>query len=82
VSTTEIDRQWTTRLRKRAMDKLPPEKLLPDTQPVYVSSWIYVFGVMTIAALIVVILTGCILAIEGPQWWHSSNVGHFVNSPG
>lgn len=80
MSTTEIDRQWTTRLRKRAMDKLPPEKLLPDTQPVYVSSWIYVFGVMTIAALIVVILTGCILAIEGPQWWHSSNVGHFVNS--
>jgi quinol-cytochrome oxidoreductase complex cytochrome b subunit len=80
VTTTEIDRQWTTRLRKRVAGKLPPEKLLPDTQPVYVSSWIYVFGVTTLAALVVVILTGCVLAIEGPQWWHSSNVGHFVNS--
>jgi quinol-cytochrome oxidoreductase complex cytochrome b subunit len=80
VSTTEIERQWTTRLRKRAAGKLPPEKLLPDTQPVYVSSWIYVFGVATLAALIVVIGTGCVLAIRGPVWWHGSFIGHFVNS--
>jgi ubiquinol-cytochrome c reductase cytochrome b subunit len=32
------------------------------------------------AALMVVIGSGCILAIGGPQWWHSSSVGHFVNS--
>jgi len=80
VSTTEIERQWTTRLRKRAAGKLPPEKLLPDTQPTYVSSWIYVFGVTTMAALIVVIVTGCVLAVRGPQWWHTSSVGLFVNS--
>lgn len=77
---TTIDRQWTTRIRKRVAGKLPPEKLLPDTQPTYVSSWIYVFGVTTMAALGVVIATGCVLAIRGPQWWHESNVGHFVNS--
>ena len=77
---TTIDRQWTTRLRKRVAGKLPPEKLLPDTQPTYVASWIYVFGVTTMAALAVVIGTGCILAIRGPQWWHESGVGHFVNS--
>ena len=80
MSTSEIERQWTTRLRKRAAGKLPPEKLLPDTQPSYVSSWIYVFGVTTLAALIVVIVTGCVLAIRGPQWWHGSFIGHFVNS--
>jgi len=80
VSTTEIDRQWTTRLRHRVTAKLPPEKLLPDTQPSYVSSWIYVFGVTTLAALAVVIATGCLLAIRGPQWWHGSDIGHFVNS--
>jgi quinol-cytochrome oxidoreductase complex cytochrome b subunit len=60
--------------------KLPPDKLLPDTQPAYVSSWIYVFGVTTLSALIVVIATGCLLAIRGPQWWHGSSIGHFVNS--
>ncbi len=79
MSTTEIDRQWTTRLRKRATGHLPPEKL-PDSQPAYVSSWIYVFGVTTLAALMMVILSGIILAIRGPQWWHSSSIGHFVNS--
>jgi hypothetical protein len=78
--TTEIDRQWTTRLRRRVAGKLPPEKMLPDTQPAYVASWIYVFGVATLAALAVVIGTGCLLAIRGPQWWHQSYVGHFVNS--
>jgi quinol-cytochrome oxidoreductase complex cytochrome b subunit len=80
MSTTEVDRQWTTRLRRRVTATLPPEKLLPDTQPSYVASWIYVFGVTTLAALIVVIATGCLLAIRGPQWWHGSDVGHFVNS--
>ena len=80
MSTTEIDRQWTTKLRRRATSTLPPEKLLPDTQPSYVASWIYVFGVTTLAALIVVIATGCLLALRGPQWWHGSDIGHFVNS--
>jgi len=80
MSTSEIERQWTTRLRKRAAGKLPPEKLLPDTQPTYVASWIYVFGVATLSSLIVVIATGCILALRGPYWWHGSQYGHFVNS--
>ncbi len=80
MSTTEIDRQWTTRLRKRVEGKLPPEKLLPDTQPTYVSSWIYVFGVATLSSLMLVIATGVLLAIRGPLWWHESGVGHFVNS--
>ena len=80
MSTAEIDRQWTTRLRKRATGHLPPEKLLPDTQPAYVSSWIYLFGVTTLAAPMMVIVSGIILAIRGPQWWHSSAIGHFVNS--
>ena len=80
MSTSEIDRQWTTRLRRRVEGKLPPEKLLPDTQPTYVSSWIYVFGIATMCSLGVVIGTGCILALRGPQWWHGSDYGHFINS--
>ncbi|HQU26729.1 MAG TPA: cytochrome b N-terminal domain-containing protein, partial [Acidimicrobiales bacterium] len=80
MSSTEIDRQWTTRLRRRAARRLPPEKMLPDTQPAYVASWIYVFGVTTLSALAVVILSGFILALKGPQWWHVSGIGHFVNS--
>jgi ubiquinol-cytochrome c reductase cytochrome b subunit len=80
MSNATIDRQWTTRLRKRAESALPPEKLLPDTQPSYVSSWIYVFGVATLVALTLVTLSGLVLALKGPAWWHVSHVGHFVNS--
>jgi quinol-cytochrome oxidoreductase complex cytochrome b subunit len=71
---------WTGALRRRAVSSLPPERLLPDRQPAYVSSWIYVFGVLTIAALIWVLASGVWLAVAGAAWWHTSTVGHFVNS--
>ncbi len=71
---------WTRAARERAVEALPPDELLPDTQPSYVASWVYVFGAMALASLVLVILTGCLLAVEGPSWWHVSGVGHFVNS--
>jgi quinol---cytochrome c reductase cytochrome b subunit, bacillus type len=72
--------QWTYRLRRAAVAALPPEKLLPDRQPAYVASWIYVFGVLSLAALTFIIISGTVLAIQGPSWWHSSTFGLFVNS--
>ncbi len=75
-----LSRTWTGRLRARAEQALPPEQLLPDHQPVYVASWIYVFGVLTLAAFIVVLVSGGVLALKGPQWWHRSSTGHYFNS--
>ncbi len=72
--------QLTAKLRGAAIEALPPDKLMPDRQPAYVASWIYVFGILTISALAVVILTGLVLSIFGPDWWHLSTVGLFVNS--
>jgi len=72
--------QWSARLRSAAVEALPPDRLLPDRQPAYVASWIYVFGVITVSALIVVIATGMVLAVMGPNWWHVSSTGLFVNS--
>ena len=78
--TTPAATTWTGQLRDKWVKELPPEKLLPETQPSYVASWIYVFGVATIAALIVIVLSGLWLTLEGPAWYHTSSVGHFVNS--
>ena len=71
---------WTARLRTRIATLVPPGQALPDRQPVYVASWIYVFGVLTLAALVVVLITGGLLALGGPTWWRTSGTGHFVNS--
>jgi hypothetical protein len=71
---------WTSRLRRRALGALPPGKLLPDRQPAYVTSWIYVFGVASLATLGVVIVSGLLIALGGPDWWHTDAVGHFFNS--
>ena len=71
---------WTARVRRRAVASLPPGKLLPDTQPAYVASWIYVFGVGSLAALGVAVVSGFGLALGGPDWWHYNPVGHFFNS--
>ncbi len=71
---------WTAATRRQLERRLPWENLLPDRQPFYVGSWVYVFGVVTIAALIWVVLSGVVLAAFGPQWWHLSSVGRFFNS--
>ncbi|MFI6660165.1 cytochrome b N-terminal domain-containing protein [Streptomyces sp. NPDC050523] len=71
---------WTGAVRRRSVRALPPDKLMPDTQPAYMASWIYVFGVLTLTSLIVVLVTGGVLALKGPAWWHVSDVGKYVNS--
>jgi Cytochrome b(N-terminal)/b6/petB len=76
----ETSRMWTARTRRWALRNFPPEKVLPDRQPAYVSSWIYVFGVAALAALGVAIVSGFAIAIGGVDWWHTNPVGHFFNS--
>ncbi|KQX61980.1 cytochrome b N-terminal domain-containing protein [Angustibacter sp. Root456] len=71
---------WTTAVRTRASRVVPAGQLLPDRQPAYVASWIYVFGMLTSAALIVVLASGFVLAMGGSAWWHTSALGHFTNS--
>ncbi|MDQ6908411.1 MAG: cytochrome b N-terminal domain-containing protein, partial [Chloroflexota bacterium] len=80
VTAEPAPRGWTGRLRAAWLRVLPPGKLLPDTQPAYVASWVYVFGVASLAALVVVIASGVAIAIGGVDWWHTSSLGHFVNS--
>jgi quinol-cytochrome oxidoreductase complex cytochrome b subunit len=78
MSVTDVS--WTSRLRDRISHTVPAGQALPDRQPAYVVSAIYVFGVLTLAALVVVLGSGIVLAMGGSGWWHVSSLGHFVNS--
>ncbi len=71
---------WTNRVRRFATRVLPPGKLLPDRQPGYVRSWVYVFGVGSLAAFVVACVSGFALALGGPDWWRYNPAGHFCNS--
>lgn len=70
----------TRAVRERLVRALPPEELLPDQQPAYVHSYLYLFGILTLASFVLLMLSGTILAAFGPQWWHVSAAGHFFNS--
>ena len=74
------DGSWTYKTRAWIDRTLPMDHLLPHRQPYYVGSWVYVFGVITIAALGWVVVSGVVLLFMGPQWWHSSGLGRFFNS--
>ena len=70
----------TTGIRERVRRWMPLEDLLPDKLPAFVRSPAYFFGVISLSSLVLLILTGILLAAFGPQWWHDDAVGHFVNS--
>jgi quinol-cytochrome oxidoreductase complex cytochrome b subunit len=73
-------KSWTLRTREVAVRAMPPERLLPDSQPAYMSSWIYVFGMLSLTSLVTIVASGVVLGLNGPDWWHVSGIGHFVNS--
>lgn len=71
---------WTLALRQWISKRFPSDQVLPDEQPAYVRSSLYLLGAGTLVSFVVIIASGVILALFGPQWWHESAVGHFVNS--
>jgi hypothetical protein len=71
---------WTGRVRGMLLRWLPPQRLLPETQPSYVASWAYVFGVASLAALAMAVVSGFLIALGGVDWWHTNAAGHFFNS--
>jgi ubiquinol-cytochrome c reductase cytochrome b subunit len=71
---------WTQALSRWIEGLVPKGQWLPDRQPAYVASWIYVFGVASLASLVVVIGSGLVLTFGGITWWHTNSFGHFVNS--
>lgn len=61
-------------------ENMSMEDALPTRMPVYVNSIVYLFGVLTLSGLGVVCLSGLVIALFGPTWYHVSPAGRFFNS--
>ncbi|HLX40452.1 MAG TPA: cytochrome b N-terminal domain-containing protein, partial [Ktedonobacteraceae bacterium] len=70
----------TSAIRERVRRSVPLEDVLPDHLPAFVRSPAYFFGVVCLSSLVILILSGILLAAFGPQWWHDNVFGHFMNS--
>jgi ubiquinol-cytochrome c reductase cytochrome b subunit len=71
---------WTRGIRNFITTNWPWHQFLPDRQPKYLRSWVYMFGVGALAALVWIVISGLILVLFGPTWWHVNGTGRFVNS--
>ncbi len=70
----------TKRMQDYVKDNMTLDDILPTKLPVYVNSVAYLFGVFTLSALVVVCITGLIIALFGPNWYHVSSAGRFFHS--
>lgn len=69
-----------TALRRYVERYWPYDRLLPSDEPIYVSRLFYMFGSLALMSFVSLIVTGTLLVVKGPYWWHSSGAGAFLNS--
>jgi len=53
---------------------------LPTRMPVYVNSVVYLFGATALMALAWIVISGVVLTLGGPSWYHTNAVGRFANA--
>jgi quinol-cytochrome oxidoreductase complex cytochrome b subunit len=70
----------TEKLQGFVKENMTLDDALPTRLPVYVNSVAYLFGVFTLCSLVMVVLTGLIMAIWGPNWYHVARPGKFFHS--
>jgi len=70
----------TEKLQGFVKENMTLDDALPTKLPVYVNSVAYLFGVFTLCSLVMVVLTGLIMAIWGPNWYHVARPGKFFHS--
>ena len=70
----------TGKVQDYVKDTMTLDDILPTKLPVYVNSVAYLFGVLLLSALVMLVLTGLVLALFGPSWYHLKATGRFFHS--
>ncbi len=69
----------TTNAQRALKRTLTLEDALPTRMPVYVNSIAYLFGALALMSFVMLIVSGVLLALGGPFWYHTNSVGRFFD---
>ncbi len=69
----------TTAAQRALRRTLTLEDALPTRMPVYVNSIAYLFGALALMSFVMLIVSGVLLALGGPSWYHANSVGRFFD---
>jgi ubiquinol-cytochrome c reductase cytochrome b subunit len=69
----------TTSAQRLLRRSLTVEDALPTRMPVYVNSIAYLFGATALMSFVLLIVSGVLLALGGPFWYHTNSVGRFFD---
>lgn len=70
----------TEKTQEFVKDTMTLDDILPTKLPTYVNSMAYLFGVLLLCTLVMLVVTGLILALWGPYWYHVAAAGKFFHS--
>ncbi|MCL4319545.1 MAG: cytochrome b N-terminal domain-containing protein [Firmicutes bacterium] len=69
---------WTQTSQKRLQSILSVETWLPDTMPEYAQGFMYMLGSLTASSFVVLVISGLVLAANGPASWSYNGAMRFV----
>jgi quinol-cytochrome oxidoreductase complex cytochrome b subunit len=70
----------TEKVQEFTRETMTLDDILPTRLPVYVNSVAYLFGVLLLSTLVMLVLTGLVLSLFGPSWYHLKPAGRFFHS--
>lgn len=68
---------WTDYLRDRMGQLFSIDVWLPRELPEYAFGVLYTLGSLTASSFVILVVSGVVMAANGPQWWTVSAVGFF-----
>ena len=69
---------WTEYVRDKIGILMSVDTWLPRELPEYAFGLLYTLGSLTASSFVVLVVSGILMAANGPQWWTVSPIGFFV----
>ncbi len=69
---------WTDYLRDKMGQLFSVDVWLPRDLPEYAFGVLYTLGSLTASSFVILVVSGVVMAANGPQWWAVSAIGFFV----